>query len=129
MFRKFILFIACAIALNSFAQTTRLEKSIDDLSNRLVSSQEVAGVNVLLVRDGKILYNKALDYADVATKQPLRLTGEALSTETNDSARRKTSKLHFRPPDAKPLVACSCIFSFFSLVLLLLYFSDIERII
>lgn len=72
MFRKFILFIACAIALNSFAQTIRLEKSIDDLSNRLVSSQEVAGVNVLLVRDGKTVYNKFFGYADMATKQPLQ---------------------------------------------------------
>lgn len=72
MFKQIIAFIACVTALNGFAQSTRLEESLDELSNRLINSQEVAGINVLLLKDGKPIYNKAFGTADVATKQPLK---------------------------------------------------------
>lgn len=72
MFKQILLFLNCAIAFNSFAQTTQIEKSIDDLSLRLVTSHEVAGINILLIKDGTALYNKAFGYADVETKRPLQ---------------------------------------------------------
>ncbi|WP_430611757.1 serine hydrolase domain-containing protein [Flavobacterium sp. JP2137] len=72
MYRQILSIIACVITLNGFAQNAKLEKSIDDLSARLVSSQEVAGINILVLKDGEVLYDKAFGYADVETKQPLQ---------------------------------------------------------
>src|SRR5438552_3962589 len=72
MLKQILSTIACVIALNSLAQNTKLEKSIDDLSARLVNAKEVSGVNVLLLKDGEVIYNKAFGYADVSTKQPLK---------------------------------------------------------
>lgn len=72
MYRQIVSIIACVITLNSFAQNSNIEKSIDDLSTRLVSSREVAGINVLLLKDGEVLYDKAFGYADVNTKEPLK---------------------------------------------------------
>jgi len=72
MYRQILTFIACLITLNSFSQSTQFTKSMDDLSTRLVTDQEVAGVNVLIFKDGEVLYNKAFGYADTKTKQPLR---------------------------------------------------------
>lgn len=72
MFKQILLFLSCVIAFNGFAQNTQIEKSIDDLSAQLVTSHEVAGVNVLLIKDGTILYNKAFGYADLETKKPLQ---------------------------------------------------------
>ncbi|KFC17919.1 serine hydrolase domain-containing protein [Epilithonimonas lactis] len=72
MLKQILSTIACVIALNSLAQNTKLEKSIDDLSARLVNAKEVSGVNVLLLKDSEVIYNKAFGYADVSTKQPLK---------------------------------------------------------
>ncbi len=72
MRKQIISFFIGLITLNSFAQTTSLEKKIDNLSNQLIQSKQVAGVNVLLIKDGKTLYNKSFGYADVEFKQPLQ---------------------------------------------------------
>lgn len=72
MYSIILAIIACVLTVQSFAQNTRLEKRLDDLSDRLIRSQEVAGINVLLLKDGEVLYNKAFGYADLETKQPLR---------------------------------------------------------
>lgn len=72
MYRLIFTFISILEILNSSAQTTLLEKRLDNLSNRLIADHEVAGINVLLIKDGNVLYNKAFGEADVATKQPLR---------------------------------------------------------
>lgn len=68
MYKQILSIIACVITLNSFAQNTKLEKSIDDLSARLVNAKEVSGVSVLLLRDVEVIYDKALGYADIETK-------------------------------------------------------------
>ncbi|MBB6237302.1 CubicO group peptidase (beta-lactamase class C family) [Pedobacter sp. AK013] len=72
MYKHIFTFIASLVILNSSAQTTLLKERLDNLSNRLIANNEVGGINVLLIKDGKILYNKAFGYADVATKQPLK---------------------------------------------------------
>ncbi|RAJ06983.1 CubicO group peptidase (beta-lactamase class C family) [Chitinophaga skermanii] len=64
--------IASLVLLNSSAQTNLLHDRVDNLSNRLIANKEVAGVNVLLIKEGKIIYNKAVGYADINTKQPLQ---------------------------------------------------------
>lgn len=75
MFRQILLTVCCAVSLSSIAQSTSLSQKLDSLSARLVKTQEVAGVNVLLIQEGKVVYNKAFGYADVATRQPLQTTG------------------------------------------------------
>lgn len=72
MYRQILTFITSLVILTSSAQTPLLEKRVDDLSNRLIANKEVAGSNVLLIKDGKTVYNKAFGYADVATKQPMQ---------------------------------------------------------
>lgn len=72
MYRQILSIIACAITLNGHAQNSKFEKNIDDLSARLVNSKEVAGINVLILKDGEVLYDKAFGDADVETKQPLQ---------------------------------------------------------
>ncbi|WP_206531774.1 MULTISPECIES: serine hydrolase domain-containing protein [Sphingobacterium] len=72
MYRQILTFIASQVILTSSAQIPLLEKRVDDLSNRLIANKEVAGGNVLLIKDGKTVYNKAFGYADVATKQPMQ---------------------------------------------------------
>ena len=72
MYRAIFTFIASLVILSSPAQPHLLEKKLDKLSNQLITNNEVAGINVLLIKDGKILYNKAFGYADVGTQQPLQ---------------------------------------------------------
>ena len=72
MYRAIFTFIASLVILSSPAQPHLLEKKLDNLSNQLITNNEVAGINVLLIKDGKILYNKAFGYADVGTQQPLQ---------------------------------------------------------
>ena len=72
MYRAIFTFIASLVILSSSAQPHLLEKKLDNLSNQLITNNEVAGINVLLIKDGKILYNKAFGYADVGTQQPLQ---------------------------------------------------------
>ncbi|MDQ1087127.1 serine hydrolase [Siphonobacter sp. SORGH_AS_1065] len=72
MHKQVLTFIASLVILSSSAQTTLLEKKLDDLSNRLIANKEVVGMNVLLMQDGNVLYNKAFGYANVSTKQPLQ---------------------------------------------------------
>ncbi|GAB3800696.1 serine hydrolase domain-containing protein [Spirosoma humi] len=72
MYTKIVTFIFSLTLINSWAQTTLLEQRLDQVSNRLVAEQQVAGVTVLLLKNGKTVYNKAFGYADVANKTPLR---------------------------------------------------------
>lgn len=72
MYRNIFTFIAGLQFLNSAAQTPLLEGKLDDLSNQLIVNNEVAGVNILLIKNGEIVYDKAFGYADVSTKQPLQ---------------------------------------------------------
>lgn len=49
----------------------RLDR-IDSLVNRLVAERKIPGAVVLLVRDGRVAYQKAFGYRNTATKAPLR---------------------------------------------------------
>jgi CubicO group peptidase (beta-lactamase class C family) len=73
MRKQIISFFISLIAHDCCAQITSLERKIDNLSNRLIESKQVAGINVLLIKDGKTLYYKSFGDADVETKQPLRV--------------------------------------------------------
>lgn len=72
MFRYFLIILSCMAALYCPAQRPGLEKSIDNLSNRLINSREVAGIHVLLIKEGKVIYDKAFGYADLESQQPLQ---------------------------------------------------------
>ena len=69
MYRQIFTFMTCLVIQSSWAQTSLLEERLDHLSNQLIADQEVSGVNVLLIKDGTILYNKAFGYADLETKK------------------------------------------------------------
>ena len=75
MFKYLLTIVFGAIALHSVGQSNQLVSRLDDLSTRLVEEQVVPGVEVLLLKDGELLYNKAFGYADVAQKRPLK-TGD-----------------------------------------------------
>jgi CubicO group peptidase (beta-lactamase class C family) len=70
--RKIILAIAFFVALAASAQTNRLQNSIDDLSKNIINSKQLSGISILLIKDDKILYNKAFGYADIQTKKSLQ---------------------------------------------------------
>ena len=72
MIKRMILLIASMTAINGFAQTNRLDERIDALSDRLISSRQATAVSVLLIKNGKTIYNKAFGYADVQTGQTLK---------------------------------------------------------
>jgi CubicO group peptidase (beta-lactamase class C family) len=58
---------------NLQAQTNnQLTTRVDQLAKKLISDNQAAGITILLVRDGKTVYNKAFGYANVSTKQPLQ---------------------------------------------------------
>lgn len=65
----FVLFMTAASA-----QTNKLNAALDELTARLIANKEVAGINVLVIKDNKTLYNKATGYADVERRKPLATT-------------------------------------------------------
>ncbi|KIO76193.1 hypothetical protein TH53_16405 [Pedobacter lusitanus] len=63
-------------ALNLQAQTQvftagKLER-IDNLAEQLTKTQQVAGISILLFKDGQTVYNKAFGYADLETKKMMQ---------------------------------------------------------
>lgn len=55
-------------AQHNAVQTSR----IDHFSQELVDRKQIAGVTILLIKDGKPIYNKAFGYADAEQKIPMR---------------------------------------------------------
>ncbi|WP_316804934.1 serine hydrolase domain-containing protein [Pedobacter nototheniae] len=49
--------------IKGMAQQT-IEKSVDRLAVLLLKEQQVKGINILLIKDGNTIYNKAFGYAD-----------------------------------------------------------------
>lgn len=62
--------LGVAIVLSTNGQT-QMEQRVDKLANALVDSGKVAGISILLMRDGQPLYNKAFGYANMETRTPL----------------------------------------------------------
>lgn len=55
------------------AQTNDLQIfQLDRLAKEVLGKKQTAGITILLIRDGKPVYNKAFGYADVDKKIPLR---------------------------------------------------------
>ncbi len=66
------LFIA-AWGMEVYAQNNAVRASrIDHFAQELVDRKQIAGVTILLIKDGKPIYNKAFGYADVEQKLPMR---------------------------------------------------------
>lgn len=51
--------------------STRLQR-IDDMLEEYVKNQQLPGAVVMIIRDGKIAYHKAVGYSDIDKKTPLR---------------------------------------------------------
>ncbi|MGY0041516.1 serine hydrolase domain-containing protein [Pedobacter sp. NJ-S-72] len=45
---------------------------IDSLAEQLTKTQQIAGVSILLFKDGHTIYNKAFGYADLETKKVMQ---------------------------------------------------------
>jgi len=71
MYKQISTIAASLVLLNSTAQTRLMSERLDHLSNQLLEKKEIAGVNVLIIKDGNTVYNKALGYADLQSKAPL----------------------------------------------------------
>ncbi len=78
---KFFYSLCCIILLQSGifytsklqAQTNeQLASRVDELAKKLTDDNQVAGINILLIRDGKPVYNKAFGYSDRDKGIPLR---------------------------------------------------------
>lgn len=74
---KYPLVLTMALTgLNLQAQTTviRSEKlhRIDSLAQQLIKTQQTAGINILILKDGEPVYDKAFGYADLETKKVMQ---------------------------------------------------------
>lgn len=60
----------------TYAQTTDLKSDrlarIDKLIHKHIQAQHISGATILLVKNGKVVYNKAFGYADVETKKEMQ---------------------------------------------------------
>lgn len=72
MLKQVATFIIGLIAVNSYGQNSQISQKLDNLSNSLILSKQVAGISVLLMIDNKNIYNKAFGYADIQTKKTLQ---------------------------------------------------------
>jgi CubicO group peptidase (beta-lactamase class C family) len=54
-------------------QTIKTEKyeHIDKIAQQLINQHKIAGASVLLLKNDKIIYNKAFGFADIETKKPM----------------------------------------------------------
>jgi Beta-lactamase class C and other penicillin binding proteins len=71
MYKQISTIAASLLLLNSAAQTKLMTERLDNLSKQLIEKKEVAGINILLIKDGTTVYNKALGYADLESKKLL----------------------------------------------------------
>ncbi|RAJ75090.1 CubicO group peptidase (beta-lactamase class C family) [Chitinophaga dinghuensis] len=50
----------------------QLEHQIDQFATRKISTGEITGTTILVLKDGKPIYNKSFGYADTDTKKPMQ---------------------------------------------------------
>lgn len=72
MLRNILCILACFLTFYGTAQSTLIEKKTDALSERLLRDGSLSGVNILIIQNGKILYNKAFGYANPEAKEAMR---------------------------------------------------------
>ncbi|WPV68143.1 serine hydrolase domain-containing protein [Chitinophaga sp. LS1] len=59
-------------AYKVYAQTNTLQtQRIDNLAKALIDKKQAAGIDILILKDGKPFYSKAFGYADVERKLPM----------------------------------------------------------
>ena len=68
-----ILYSMAAIAQQTDSSVNRLAR-IDSLIHKHIQAQHIPGATVLLIKKGKIIYNKAFGYADIEAKTAMSTT-------------------------------------------------------
>lgn len=68
-----LIWIGTMISPGLYAQTNAAQNvRIDNMAKKVINSKQSAGITILLMKDGKMIYNKAFGYADVEQKIQLR---------------------------------------------------------
>jgi CubicO group peptidase (beta-lactamase class C family) len=74
---KYTLTLIMALALTGIpiqGQTIKTEKyeRIDKIAGQLVDQNKIAGASILLLKNNKVIYNKAFGFADIETKKQMQ---------------------------------------------------------
>ena len=70
--KKFFLLLASFALLLTSSSSAFPTKQTDRAIKRLTKEFQTVGVSAIIVKDGKIVYNKAFGYKDLESKEPLR---------------------------------------------------------
>jgi CubicO group peptidase (beta-lactamase class C family) len=73
LFCLILIQLSTGITSQLHAQTNNFESlRLDKLAKEVIEKKQIAGISILIIKDGKPVYNKAFGYADVEKKTQLR---------------------------------------------------------